>query len=351
MNAIAPAIDRVYCVDLAKDKIQVNLYSARGSRLKQMTFSRSKFDAYFTPQRSAGARVVMEACASSHHWGRVLAARGYQVKLVPPQFVAKQRIGNKNDGNDADAIFRVDGDSRIRAVPVKTLSQQDLAAAHRLREQWVGQRTACVNQLRGLLAERGCVAARGHGGVKQLLACLEAPPGGEITPELISLLDELRTQLADLDARIDRIDRHLKQVARQYRVARQVDSIHGIGPVIATAVEAKYGGDVSRYADARQFAASIGVTTKEHSSGQTRRLAGITKQGDPYLRRLLVQGAQSVVRHCARRDDPISRLARDLLQRRPRNVVVVAIANRLARIIYSVIKHDTPYRYGPAAAA
>jgi transposase len=351
MNRIESQAGRVYCVDLAKQRFQVNVFSAQGLRVREMTLSRARFEAWFTPQRSGDALVVMEACGSSHHWARVLQSRGYRVKLVPPQFVAKQRIGNKTDGNDADGIFAVHRDVRVRAVPVKTLAQQDLGAVHRMRDLLMRQRTACINQLRGLLAERGCVAIRGQGGARALMARLEAPPSGEITPTLIALLHQIKTQIQDLEARIGRLDKDLAKTAREHPVARNATTIFGVGAVIATAVTAKYGSDVSRYADARQFAANLGTTPSEHSSGQSRYLGGITKRGDPYLRRLLVQGAQSVLRHCTRRDDPICLLARELLQRRPRNVVVIAIANRLARILYAVIKHGTPYRYGPTVAA
>lgn len=351
MNRTQSSVARVYCVDLAKNTFQVNTWSTDGVRLKVATLSRSKFDAFFSPQRSGGARVVMEACASAHHWARTLQARGYQVKLVPPQFVAKQRIGNKTDGNDADAIYAVDRDARVRAVPVKTLEQQDLSAEHCLRDLLVGQRTACINQLRGLLAERGWVAARGAGGMEALLTTLEVPPGGEVTPALIQILVQVKQQIAFIDEQLVQVNRRLAQVAKHHPVARRLDSIHGVGAIIATAVLAQFGNDVRRFADARQFAASMGVTPSEHSSGQTRQLGAITKRGDPYLRRLLIQGSQSVVNVSARRDDPISQLAQRLLPRKPRNAVVVAVANRLARIIYAVIKHGEPYRYGKPAAA
>jgi transposase len=341
----------VYCVDVAKNKFQVNTYSRDGVRLRQATLSRSRFDAFFSVQRSGGARVVMEACGSSHYWGRTLQARGYAVKLVPPQFLAKQRIGNKTDGNDAQSIFAVDRDARVRPVPVKTLAQQDLGAAHCVRDLLVRQRTACINQLRGLLAERGCVAAQGKLGVRELLAQWEVPSGGEITPALIEVLEQIKAQLEWLDQQIAQSDRILVRATRQDPIARLLDGIHGVGPRIATAMVAQFGTDVSRFADARQFAASLGITPSEHSSGQSRRLGSITRRGDPYLRRLLVQGAQSVVTRSAHRDDPISCLAQRLLEHKTRNVAVVAVANRLARIIYAVIKHREPYRYGKNAVA
>jgi len=191
----------------------------------------------------------------------------------------------------------------------------------------------------------------GWGGVQALLAQWEAPPGAEITPALIGVLEQIKAQIQSLDEQIAQSDRLLAQTARHDPVARLLHGIHGVGPTIATAVLAQFGTDLRRFADARQFAASLGVTPSEHSSGQTRRLGGITKRGNPYLRRLLVQGAQSVVNHRARRDDPISQLAQRLVLRKTRNAAVVAVANRLARIIYAVIQHREPYRYGSRAVA
>jgi len=344
MNRTESDYVRVHCLDLAKEKFQVHEFGRSDERLMVRTLSRAKFDAAFSGSAASGSLVVMEACASSHYWGRELTRRGYQVKLVPAQFVAKQRIGSKTDGNDADAIFAVHRDARVRPVPVKTLAQQDLCAEHRFRELLVGHRTACFNQLRSQLAERGVVAPRGCGNLRRLLAEIEAPPGGEITPAFIVLIGHLIEQIDGLDAQIAQIELRLANVARSNATVRNVDSIHGVGLITATAVVAHFGSDLRRFNSARQFAASLGIAPCEYSSGQTRWLGAITKRGDPYLRKLLVQCAQSVVRACHRRDDPISELAQRLLQRRPRNTVVVAVANRLARIIYAVIKHGEPYR-------
>lgn len=344
MNLTVANHTRVHCVDLAKNKFQVHDFARSGERLRVRTLSRAKFDAALSGPAVSGSLVVMEACASSHYWGRELARRGCQVKLVPAQFVAKQRMGSKTDGNDADAIFAVHRDVRVRPVPVKSLAQQDLCAEHRLRELLVGHRTACLNQLRSQLAERGVVASRGWENLRRLLAELEAPPGGEITPAFLVLVGDLAEQIDALDARIAKIESRLAHVARNDATVRNVDSIHGVGLITATAVVAHFGNDLGRFDSARQFAASLGIAPSENSSGQTRRMGAITKRGDPYLRKLLVQCAQSVVRACHRRDDPISGLAQRLLQRRSRNTVIVAVANRLARIIYAVVKHGEPYR-------
>ncbi len=351
MNRTENSATHVHCVDLAKDKFQVNVFSASGERLSARTLSRAKFNTAFSAERADGSLVVMEACASSHYWGRELQRRGYRVKLVPAQFVAKQRMGSKTDGNDADALFPVHRDARVRPVPIKTLAQQDLCAEHRARALLVGQRTACVNQIRGLLAERGVVAPRGWNGLRQLLTQLEAPPGGHITPALIVVIEQAVQQVSNLDTQIALIEARLAEVARNDETARNLDSILGIGLITATALLGQFGNDLRRYASARQFAASLGLAPREHSSGQSRWLGEITKRGDPYLRTLLVQCGQSVVRICDRHDDELCRLAQRLLQRRPRNTVVVAIANRLARIIYAVIKHGEPYRGGTRKAA
>ncbi|WGL62327.1 IS110 family transposase [Pseudomonas sp. CW003PS] len=351
MNRSAPTHCSLYCVDLAKHKFQVHGYSADGHRQQCLTLSRSQFDRLFCEESNSDCLVVMEACASSNYWCRRLLALGYRVKRVPAQFVDKQRIGNKTDGNDADAIFAVHQDRRVGAVAVKTVEQQDLCAQHRLRELLVGQRTQLLNQARSLLAERGQIAPQGRVALEALirLVCQEEP-NQEVSAGLIELLEQITCQVDGIDAQIQSIEGRLKAASQASVLIRQVQSIHGVGLITATAVVAEYGNNISHFADARQFAASLGVPPSERSSGQQRRLGGITRRGNPYLRTLLVQGAQSVLNHCQRREDAISQVARRLLESKRRTVAVIAIANRLARIIYAVIKHNTPYRAQPQQA-
>lgn len=351
MNRTTKASDFVYCVDLAKNKFQVHVFSSCAERLQARTLSRTKFDQFFADPSRAGGLVVMEACASSHYWSRCLQQRGYRTKLVPPQFVAKQRLGNKNDGNDADGIYAVHCDARVRPVPAKTLEQQDLCAMHRVRELLVGQRTQYVNQVRGLLAERGCVAARGAVGFTELLRCLAEHPTPEVTPSLAQLIGLVAQQIHQIDAQIAVIEDQLQAVLATSPVAQRIDTVFGVGVITATAFAGEYGACLNRFADARQFAASIGITPSENSSGDKRRLGAITKRGNPYLRRLLVQCAQSVLQSSQRRDDALCLLARRLLAKHKlRNTVVVAVANRLARIIYAVMKHGDVYRPNPSAS-
>lgn len=351
MNRTANFADRVYCVDLAKNKFQVHTYSPAGERIGARTLSRAKFDAFFANPTHVGALVVMEACASSQYWARRLLERGYRTKLVPAQFVAKQRHGNKTDGNDADAIYAVHRDPRVRPVPVKSLEQQDLCAMHRARELLSKHRTACINHVRGLLAERGCVAARGDAAFKGLLAQVLGSPPAEVTDELVITIALMAEQIHVLESQLDAIDARLKVVRAQSPAVQRLDGIFGVGCITSTAMIGEYGHNVARFADARQFAASIGITPSEHSSGEKRRLGGITKRGNPYLRKLLVQCAQTVVNNAERRDDAICRFAQRLrAQGKHRNTVILAVANRLARIIYAVLKHQSEYRPNPGLA-
>ncbi len=352
MNRTANRLNRTYCVDLAKNTFQAHGFSAQGECLERHRLSRSKFDAFFARADRAGGLVVMEACASGHYWSRRLQSRGYRTKLVPPQFVAKQRLGNKTDSNDADAIFAVHRDPRVNPVPVKSLAQQDLCAQHRVRELLVRQRTQCINQARGLLAERGCVAAKGERGFAALLERVAQHASEELTPTLAQVIGLLATQLRGLDARIAELDAQLDAALAEWPAAQRLDGIFSVGTVTATAFAGEFGEDVSRFGNARQFAAGLGITPREHSSGDTRRLGAITKRGNPYLRRLLVQCAQTVVRHAAKHDDAICLFARRLLQKnKRRNTVVIAVANRLARIIYAVTRHQTPYHPGEHVAS
>jgi transposase len=344
MNANPNRAVQVYCVDLAKRKFQVHGYSDAGVCTFRRTLSREAFEKLFKSLAGTEVLVVMEACASAHHFGRQFMAMGLKVKLVPAQFVAKLRHGNKTDGNDADGIYAVHRDPRVRPVPVKSVQQQDLCAHHRVRELLIQQRTQLINQTRGLLAERGLVAARGHQGFAELLLAVANHSNPEVTETLGELMQLVSSQLHTIDAQIAAIERRLQQALASSELAQRLDRVIGVGCITATAVVGTVGERVDRYADARQFAASLGVTPSEHSSGETRRLGGITKRGDPYLRKLLVQCAQSILLACQRREDAICLFARRLLDRRPRNTVVIAVANRLARTFYAMIKHGTEYR-------
>lgn len=335
----------VYSVDLAKNVFQVHTFDRHGQCIARQRVSRRKFAAKFTSPHCKRGVIVMEACGSSHYWGRRFTELGYRTHLVPPQFVAKQRIGNKNDGNDADTIYAVYKDKRVRPVPVKTLEQQDLQARHRFRERLIHQRTQCINQIRGLLAERGLVDKGGRAGLDALLLRLNQDDHAQVTDDLRYTVAVMAEQLQQLDEHIRTSEKGLQQAEKASVPSQLIRSVHGVGLITATAVAAEYGMDLRRFRDSRQFAANIGITPGEHSSGEKQRPGHITKRGNPYLRKLLVQGAQTIANNCHRHDDPLSLLAQRLFAaNKPRSTVIVALANRMARTIYAVIKHREPYR-------
>ena len=335
----------IHCVDLAKEKFQVHSFSHSGECLKQRTLTRSQFERFFCDAQMPRGLIVMEACASASHWCRRFEALDHQTRLLPAQFVAKHRVGNKNDGNDADAIYATHCDKRVRPVPAKTLEQQDLAALHCARQLLIKQRIQLTNHIRGLLAERGCVAGKGDKEFQLLLARVAERLDPEVSEPLLEIIGLQLKVLEALDAQLSALDQRVHQAVRQSPLAMRLTSIFGVGPVIATAFVAEHGRGVERYADARQFAASLGLTPSEHSSGATHRLGSITKWGDAYRRRLLTQGANTVVSNCHRHLDPLSDLARRLLDKhKRRNVVTIAVANRMARIIYALLKHPQDYR-------
>jgi transposase len=333
-------------VDLASQVFQVHGYDGQGQRVSQRRLSRARFAAW-CKSVPAGTRVVMEATGSAHHWGRVLQARAVRVKLLPPQHVKAMLIGNKTDANDADAIFEASLRPKVRPVPVKTTGQQAILAEHRRREGLIRTRTRTINQLRGMLREFGMVLGKRNGPFRrQVVAILEDAENG-LPWRMRTLLAEMREDLVHLDQQIARIDVRLRELAREDPLCQRLQAIEGIGPISATALLAALGTD-PHFTRARQFAASLGLVPREHSSGQQRRLGSITKRGNGYLRYLLVHGARAVVRTAGSKTDPRSRWIQAVEARAGHNRTCVALANKNARIVWAVFHSGQPYR--PACA-
>lgn len=335
-----------FSVDLASQVFQVHGYDRQGQRVWQRRLSRARFAAW-CQGLPAGTRVVMEATGSAHHWGRVLQARGMRVKLLPPQHVKAMLVGNKTDANDADAIFEASLRPKLRPVPVKTVEQQALLAEHRRREGLIGSRTRTLNQVRGMLREFGIVLGTRNGPFRRQLCSVLEDAGNGLPWRLRTVLAEAWEDLVQLDGQIAKIDARLRGLAREDALCRRLQAIGGIGPISATALMASLG-DARRFTRARQFAASLGLVPREHSSGRQRRLGAITKRGNGYLRYLLVHGARAVVYHTGAKTDPRSRWIRGLLARAGHNKTTVALANKNARIVWAVFQSGKPYL--PASA-
>jgi transposase len=331
-------------IDLAKHVFQLHGVDERGHTVLRRRISRAQLRPFVAQLRPC--LIGVEACGSAHYWARELTTLGHDVRLIAPQFVAPYRTKDKNDGNDAEAICEAVGRPHMRFVPIKTLTQQAVLTVHRARQLLVAERTALVNQTRGLLAEYGLIISTGIEAVRRAVPTLLE------TPELPALARDVFTDLVErlrtLDERIAAYDRRVAQVARQTEPAQRLMQVPGVGPVTATALVATVG-DARTFRNGRQFAAWLGMVPRQHSSGGTRRLGRITKRGDVYVRTLLIHGARAVMRQLARRTDATSRWVLALKARRGFNKAVVALAAKQARIVWALLATGRPYQ--PAAAS
>lgn len=335
-----------YAVDLAKNVFQVHGYDAHGHRVLVKRLRRTAFRRFFCVE-ARPCEVVMEACGSAHHWGRELESWGFRVGLLAPQHVKALVIGDKTDANDCDAIYEASRRAKVRRVPVKTVAQQEVQALHRVRERQKKARTALLNQVRGLLSEVGLIAPKGVAALGRLVAeQLEDAENG-LTPGVRQLIAALWEERRELEARIAQVERTLVAVHETTEITQRWSAIPGIGVLTATAALASLG-DGRQFTRGRQCSAWLGLVPRVHSSGERRRLGGITKRGDGYLRTLLVHGARAAVLATRGKDDAHSRWIRDLVARRGHNRAVVAVANKNARILWAMLVHGSEYR--PAAA-
>ena len=281
-------------VDIAKKVFQVHGVDRAEQVVWQRRLSRGKWLKAVLDQLEPGGEVGMEACAGAHHWVRELQSRGYVVKLMAPQFVKPYVKSNKNDRNDAEAICEAMSRPSMRFVPVKSTAQQDIQAVHRIRTELVSQRTAKGNQIRGLVAEYGLVAPRQLGPLRRAIATWLEDAGNGLSTRLRWLLDGLRGDLTLLDHRIEELDKEIEAMANSDPVAQRLQQLRGVGPITATALVATVGSG-KQFSKGRHLSVSLGLTPGQHSTGGKDRLLGISKRGDPYLRRLLVHGARAAL--------------------------------------------------------
>lgn len=332
-----------FAVDLAKRVFQVHGFTAIGEKVVVKRLRRAEFLPFFA-EHGGGCAVAMEACGSAHHWARELRGLGYDVKLIPAQFTAAFVIGNKRDASDADAIFEATRREQIRPVPIRSEEQQAIQALHRVRSRQVRSRTALMNQLRGLLAEFGYVFAGGAGSLSRGVETVVEQ--GQLPWLMAEQLVELREEWRLLDERIRRVDRRLKELCERLEVCQRLCEIDGVGVLTATAIVARVD-DAGVFRGSRQFSAWLGLTPREHSSGERRHLGAMTRRGDTYLRTLIMHGARAVVHAARRRSDPRSRWIQELVARRGVHKAIGAVANKNARIIWALLQSGE--RYQPLA--
>jgi transposase len=326
-------------VDLAKRVIQVHAVNAAG-RASAKALSPDKFVAWCV-QLPAGCMIAMEACSGGHHWARKLRAMGLDARLIAGHFVGAYRMQGKcgkNDANDAAAICEAASRPHMRFVPIKTVEQQAQLAVHRLREGYKEERTACINRIRGLLAEFGLVFPQSPEALRRALpATLEDAGADSELPGVARLaLQRAQLQWVELDCHIAWCDQRIAAHVRSNEQAQAALQLCGVGPVTASALVASVG-DFRQFKTAAQFGAWLGLVPSQNSSGGKASLGGITKRGDEYLRTLLVQGAKSAVMTAHKRSDRISQWLVQLTARVGWQKAAVALANKNARILWAVL--------------
>jgi transposase len=333
-------------VDLAKTRFEVAVSDEHFRVVRRERLTRSRFTQYFA--NYPACLIVMEACGSAHFWGRKLQAQGHQVRLLPAQYVKAYVRRNKTDAADAAALIEASRCADIRPVPVKSVDQQVLQQLHRIRQQSQQTRTARINLLRGCLREFGIAVPVGiERGQAAVRLALQDPDSG-LPQALRSEVAQVLAEIAVLKQRIQQIERTLRELCAADPIVCELMQIPGVGLLIATALKAAVG-DIQRFPSGRHLSCWLGITAREHSSGEQRRLGGISKQGDVYLRTLLVHGARSALiaaQRAHKAGRPLDRLRNWAVQTQARcgtNKATVAFANKLARIIWATWHYRRPF--------
>jgi transposase len=333
-------------LDLAKSVFQAHGADGSGAVVFRKKLRRDQVLAFFGGQpRSI---VAMEACGSAHYWAREIAALGHETRLIPPAYVKPFVKRQKNDMADAEAICEAAQRPTMRFVGPKSAEAQGAAVIFRTRDLLVRQRTQLINALRGHLAEFGLVVRQGPGHVAELISLVD-DPSADLPPAARPVLAVIAESLQSVQAKIVVLDREIAVRAKANPIAKRLMTIPGVGPVVATALVA-LAPPAATFQRGRDFAAWLGLTPKQHSSGGKERLGRTSKMGERSLRRLLILGASSAAKAAARDSSRASPWLAGMLERKPRMLVTVALANKMARIVWALMAHGGSYR-APAAAA
>jgi transposase len=328
-------------IDLGKTVFHLVGLSQRGEVVVRKKFSRTQLLRF-----AANVQVDligMEACAGSHFLGKALREQGHEVRLMPAQYVKPFVKTNKNDFIDAEAIAEAVSRPSMRFVPIKTDDQLDLQSLHRVRERWIMRRTSVVNQIRGLLLERGITIRAGRCHLDAALPNILEDGSAFLSRTLRFLLVELKEELEQLAGHIEQAEMLIQRAAQQSEACQRLDAIPGIGPLTATALIAAIGNG-GAFRKGREFAAWVGLVPREHSTGGKQKLLGISKRGNSYLRRLFVQGARAVLRYRDKQCSGLKHWLAELSSRSHYNIVGVALANKLARMAWAVLASGNTYR-------
>lgn len=331
-------------IDIAKNVFQLHGVGADGQVALRRRVMRDQL--LQVTEAMPPCLIGIEACTGAFHWQRHFEAQGHTVKIIAPQYVKPFLKGQKNDGNDAQAICIAVQQPHMRFVPKKSIIQQDIQGLHRARQRLVNHRVALISQMRGLLLERGVAIAKSASIAQRTIPEIINNPRIDITELTRDIIGTLHAFLLQLNEKIRHFDKQIEAVFRESDVCQRIAKIRGVGPKTATAVVAAVG-DGADFKNGRHLAAWMGLVPRQHSSGDRRVLLGISKRGSQHLRTLLVHGGRSVVRTAQRKSDPASEWVNELRERRGYNRAAVAVANKNARVIWALLQHGGEYRANP----
>lgn len=337
----------VISIDLAKNVFQICALSNERTVLFNKKVKRSNL--LHELRQFEPTLVVMEACYSSNPWGRRIKKLGHTVKCIPAFAVKPFVIGNKNDNNDALAIAEASFRPTLRFIPIKPIEQQDVQSLHKIRELLIKQRGAWMNQLRGLLAEYGEVLPKGIAHIKRQLPLILEDSSNELTPVSRGFITRIALNIRLCTKQITDIETELQQLLASRNDYQRLLKVPGVGPIVASALLA-YINDIHCFKNGRQFAAWVGLTPRQYASGDTNRLGKISKRGNRTLRKLLIHGARAILSRSSGKDDRLSQWMNGLKERMHPCKCTVALANKLARIIWVVLARKTEFQASKACA-
>jgi len=330
-------------IDLGKTTFHLVALGDSGKVLIRKKFNQKQLITFTANLQTS--LIGMEACSGAHFLGRTLRSQGHNVKLIPAQFVKPFVKSNKNDFLDAEAIAEAVDRQNMRFVPIKTDDQLDLQALHRVRDRLIARRTSVINQLRAFLLERGMTFAKMPTKLKVAMPEILENADSNLTPRMRNLVGLLWSEWKELEQQITAMNTEVEQIASSDPACQRLRQIPGIGPLIATAVVASIGNGAA-FRKGRDFASWLGLVPRQHSTGGKARLLGISKRGNPYLRKILIHGARAAVVRVKRERSPFGSWLDALQTRAPLNVVVTATANKLARIVWAVLSSGEEFRPG-----
>lgn len=336
-------------IDIAKNYIQIHGANDRGKMLLKKRLSRENFLPFMS--NIPKCLIGMEACGGAHYWATELTKLGFDVRLMSPRKVKKYVENNKNDEKDAAACSEAVGRANMTFVPIKTTTQLEIQSIHRVRSFYVRQQTGLTNMIRGLLLELGIAIPKGAAALSRKLRLVLDADNNQLNEKNKALFRGLHENLKHLDETVEKYTNQLKSLANEDELCQRIRTIEGIGPISATALIAKIGNG-SEFKKGRELSAYLGLVPKQHSSGETQLLLGISKHGDRYIRQLLIHGGRSAVQAAQRKNkktglyckqDAHSQWIRKLTERVGKNKACVAVANKNARMVVALLKHQTTF--------